>query len=39
MQQHFKSEAMIVQTFERLDDNILRADMSRYLTLLAERGA
>ncbi|EME38344.1 glycosyltransferase family 32 protein [Dothistroma septosporum NZE10] len=38
VQDHFKSEPRIVETFERLYDNILRADMIRYLTLLAEGG-
>ena len=38
VQDHFKSEPRIVQNFERLGDAILRADMIRYLTLLAEGG-
>lgn len=35
---HFRGRADIFSTFHRLDDAILRADLIRYLTLLAEGG-
>ncbi|KAK4499415.1 hypothetical protein PRZ48_009929 [Zasmidium cellare] len=35
---HFKDQPDIIETFERLGDPILRADLIRYLTLLAEGG-
>lgn len=38
VQDHFRSRPDIIETFERLGDPILRADLIRYLTLLAEGG-
>lgn len=38
VQDHFKDQPEIVETFQRLGDPILRADLIRYITLLAEGG-
>ena len=38
VQENFKSRPDIVQTFEKIGDGILRADLIRYLTLLADGG-
>lgn len=38
VREHFRHRPHIIETFERLGDPILRADLIRYLTLLAEGG-
>lgn len=38
VREHFKEQPQIIQAFEKIDHPILRADLIRYLTLLAEGG-